>query len=311
MWWQKKGYSLLEHGDRYERLWWPVLRNDFPEYECFWINHVIPLTNRINPEIPETDPKWIGFRDDPKISDDLEAMARAHYSAFYFLARASLLIGYEPHIYFEDAFALLAAATENAHQFVKVWQRGLTNDLKLSSPSLCKIKISSWPAVINIQRYRNVLLHLPLLGRAHYLGAEFLPQEQFLPKLDRRGRADRSKAEGGWRALQKLPSTDFVEGRGLLTKLRAELIKSLREAWGILSEIADKASETKEYRHLYNLDEQYSIRGPKESIGDASTSEPTLNFSSTPASGFVQVIGSAIVHPLLVRGCDPLAKPKP
>ena len=310
MWWKTKGYNLDEHGDRYERLWWPVLKNDFPEYERFWINHIVPLTNRINPEIPQTDPRWIGFRDDPKISDALEAMA-AHYSMFYFLARATLLIAYEPHIYFEDAFALLAAATENAERFVKVWLRGLTNDSKLSSRSLWGIKDPLVPAVEDIHLYRNVLLHAPVLGRAHYLGAEFLPKKQFLPKVDLAGRGERSKAEGSWRALQKLTDTDFIEGRALLTQLKAEVITGLRDVWGTICEFADKASEQKEYCELYNLDEQYHIRGLKEPVGAPSSNEPTVSFYSPPASGVVQVIGSAVVHPLLVPGSDPAAKPKP
>src|ERR1035437_6127215 len=99
MWWKANGYSLVRHGDRYERLWWPLLKNDFPEYERFWISHIIPLTNRIDAAIPQSDPKCIGFRDDRKICDNLEAMARAHYSTFYFLARATMLIAFEPHIY--------------------------------------------------------------------------------------------------------------------------------------------------------------------------------------------------------------------
>ena len=306
MWWKTKGYSLVEHGDRYERFWWPVLKNDFPEYERFWINHIIPLTNRINAEIPESDPRWIGFRDDPKVSDDLEAMARAHYSTFYFLARATLLVEYEPHIYFKDAFALLAAVTETAKRFVKVWRRGLTNDLKLSSPSLPGIDVPSWPAVQDIHLYRNAMLHHPVLGRAQYLNRELLPKVHFLPKT---GSDRSSKPTGGWRALQRLPPTDFVEGRPLLTKLRAKLIKGLRDAWGVICEIADKASETKEYRDLYNLDEQYVIRGPRESVGGATPSEQTLDIYSPPASAVVQVIGSATVHPL--PGSDPTLKPKP
>jgi hypothetical protein len=234
MWWRKKGYSLLEHGDRYERLWCAVLTNDFPEYERFWVSHIIPLTNRINPEIARSDPKWIGFRDDPKISDDLEAMARAHYSTFYFLARASLLIQYEPHIYFEDAFALLAAAAENADRFVKVWRRGSLNDLSLSRPSLWKISDPLVPAVEDIHLYRNVLLHAPVLGRAHHLNSEFLPRKHLLPKDDDAPRGGKSESEGSWGALQKLTPTltNFVEGRALLKELRGELIKGLRAAWG-------------------------------------------------------------------------------
>lgn len=309
MWWQDKGYNLLQHGDRYERLWWPLLKNDFPEYERFWVSHIIPVTNRIDATIAQSGPKWTGFRDDPHISDDLEVMARAHYSSFYFLARANLLVTCEPHIYFEDAFSLLAAATENANRFVKVWQRGLTQDLNLTKSPLYGIDVLSWPAVKGIDDYRNVLLHGPVLGRAHYLNSEFLPKREHLPKRDHGGRGRRSKPDGGWRALQKLAHADFVEGRCLLAGLKAELLRNLRSAWEVICEIADQASLKKEYRDLYDLDEQYCIRGGSERAEGASAKEPTLDLSSPPASGFVQVRASPTVRDIIFG--HPPVKPKP
>lgn len=236
-------------------------------------------------------------------------MARARYSTFYFLARATLLIAYEPRIYFEDAFTLLAAATENADRFVKVWQRGLWKDLNLSSPSLCRINDPIVPGVEDVRLYRNVLLHAPVLGRAHYLNSEFLPKKHLLSKDDDEARGAKSKSEGGWPALQKLPFENFVEGRTLLTKLRAEFVRGLRDAWVIICEVADGAPEKKEYRELYNLDEQYHIRALSEPIDGRSFNGPTLNIHSAPASGASSVVGSAIVYALLSG--DPALKPKP
>jgi len=189
------------------------------------------------------------------------------------------------------------------------WQRGLTDGLNLSNQSLVRINVESWVVVRDIAEYRNALLHFPVLGRAHYLNAEFLPTKRFLPKDERAQGGRRPNEEAGWRALQKLTPADFIEGRSLLVELRAELLKTLRDAWRIICEAADEASLKREYRDLYNLDEQYHIRGGAEAVDDASARERMPDFSSPPASGFVQVVGSAVVQSML--SSDPPAKPKP
>ncbi len=163
MWWEDEGLSLLQHGDRFERLWWPLLEKDFPQYERFWLKHIIPLTNRIDPDIDANDPKWIGFRDDDNIKPEIESMAMAHYSVFYHLARATLIIFYEPCLYFEDAFSLLASAIYNLPRFSTSLQKALG----ASMPILSSKDLKREP-FREILRYRDTLVHAPILARAHY-----------------------------------------------------------------------------------------------------------------------------------------------
>lgn len=279
MWWDDFGFTLANHGDRYERLWWPLLRNELPQYETFWRKHIIPLTNRIDPGIPPSDGKWIGFRDDPKIDSDVEAMARSHYSTFYFLARATLVIKYEPQLYFEDAFALLAAATENFERFVKVWHRRLVKRLSLSKISVPVANVESRQVIKEIREYRNVLLHAPVLGRAHYLNSEFLPKKQFLKKV-----------EQSWRFASNLREESFEEGRGLVQRLRSGLLSELTSDWQKLETALEPARSNSCYRDSYNLDGNYCIPGKGRPILHPQSS--TLDLSSPAASGTV-VLSSA------------------
>ncbi|MBI4164897.1 MAG: hypothetical protein HY508_04090 [Acidobacteria bacterium] len=279
MWWDDFGFALVNHGDRYERLWWPLLRDEFPQYESFWRKHIIPLTNRIAPDIPPSDGRWIGFRDDPKINSDVEAMAQSHYSTFYFLARATLVIKYEPQLFFEDAFALLAAATANFERFVKVWHRRLVKRLALSKRLVPVGNVENRQVIKEIREYRNVLLHAPVLGRAHYLNSEFLPKKQVLKKV-----------EESWRFASNLREESFEEGRGLLQRLRAGLLRELTGDWQKLETALDPARSYLCYRNCYNLDGNYCI--PGKSQPDLRLRFSALDLSSPAASGTV-VLSSA------------------
>ena len=42
MWWDKQ-FTPEQDGDRYERIWWHFLKDDFPEWRTFWAHHVVPL----------------------------------------------------------------------------------------------------------------------------------------------------------------------------------------------------------------------------------------------------------------------------
>lgn len=70
-------YTLSEDGDDQEKRYWSYLEPVFPNYELFWREFIIPLTNR---------PSNIRIRKD--VDEKLERMAMAHYSAYYHLGRA-------------------------------------------------------------------------------------------------------------------------------------------------------------------------------------------------------------------------------
>jgi len=54
-------WNLCEHGDELERRWGTLIGQRFPNYEKFWLKHVVPMTGRfsdyrelaIRPEVPE------------------------------------------------------------------------------------------------------------------------------------------------------------------------------------------------------------------------------------------------------------------
>jgi len=83
MWWDER-FRIAEHGDPYEREWWHLISEDLPAYGVSWQRHIVPFATRLDPEA-----STIMVRDD--LPDQLEQFAMAHYSVFYYLARATLL----------------------------------------------------------------------------------------------------------------------------------------------------------------------------------------------------------------------------
>jgi hypothetical protein len=53
--WWKDQFNLSEHGNSYEGLWWPLIREEFPEYESIWRGHVVATTNRIDSTMLRND----------------------------------------------------------------------------------------------------------------------------------------------------------------------------------------------------------------------------------------------------------------
>jgi hypothetical protein len=294
-WWDNAGFSLLYHGDRYERLWWPLLEKEFPEYERFWLRHIVPLTNRINLQVGHSDSKWIAFRDDPNVNPDLEKMAMAHYSVFYYLARATLLVCYEPRLYVEDAFWLLGTTIYNLERFLKKWHRGLARAFGLCVSLLPPDDLEGSPFE-EIRKYRHTLTHAPVLGRAHYPNSELLPGKEHLKEV-----------EESWRFAQGLDTKSFIEARTLLLELRTELLGKLRNAWDEIEKALAPVRSKKEYRNSYGLDESFCI--PGKGNPPLEPGSPTPDLSSPAASGFT--VGSAVTHAQQVQVVSPSSGQKP
>jgi len=102
-------YSLKNDGDYYEKQYWNFLKSNFPNYEIFWCNFIVPLSKRaegLGVELQkETDPL-------------LENIAMAHYSVFYHLGVATDLqikLGQE---FSEDILFHLSSATEMVERLI-------------------------------------------------------------------------------------------------------------------------------------------------------------------------------------------------
>lgn len=101
-------YKLSENGDDFEKIFWPILCQDFPNYEILWNNFIIPLTQRGTSG---------GIHLKPDLNPILESIAMAHYSTFYHLGMAASLQrqGF-PHS--EDILFHLSASSEMVDRFL-------------------------------------------------------------------------------------------------------------------------------------------------------------------------------------------------
>jgi len=73
-------WNLSKHGDIEERTWWPKIGPNFPNYEVFWREHIVPLTCRV------VCPSNIRLR--PSLAKRFSHLASSHYAVFKHLARS-------------------------------------------------------------------------------------------------------------------------------------------------------------------------------------------------------------------------------
>jgi hypothetical protein len=168
-------------------------------------------------------------------------MVMANYSVFYYLARASVVILTEPHLFPEDAFIFLRVTTENAAQFLNS-VRTLADELPMDPSGLPDWNESD-ETISAIRRYRNAFSHAPRLGRNSHLDWEFIP---VLSQLNR--------AEESWGYVQRLPSHCFEDGRIYLQKLRVDLMRVLDPIWKQTRDVLDAQRSSEAYLRLYRLD---------------------------------------------------------
>lgn len=107
-------WTLLEHGDGFERQHWPLLKDTWPNYEVLWGEFIVPLTGR---------PQHIGLREGTDTL--LEEMCMAHYSIFRHLVRAHLLFpslqrAGDPARTEDEVFFHMGASTEMVDRFLVV-----------------------------------------------------------------------------------------------------------------------------------------------------------------------------------------------
>lgn len=134
-------FKLAQSGDSYERLWGHFLEDHFPEWERFWAHHVVPLTNRIDPDA-ENNLAKLFVRDDPLINNGLASLTRANYSVFYYLARSCAIVAAEPHLFVEDAFIFLRATTENVALFLEWFRDRVAKKLMIDAG-----KVPNWSSI--------------------------------------------------------------------------------------------------------------------------------------------------------------------
>jgi len=222
-------FNLDDHGDRHERERWRLIRDRFPNYEIFWRLYVVPLTNRVLAPAADPDRSWIRIRRD--IPSEWQKLALCHYSVFYRLSRAVELRleqantapGKPTHP--EEIISLLQICCENVEDFYDA-VRDIGGDAVQYLPARLP---KDFPFLFQeIDTYRNLLIHNPVLGRGERHGETLWPK---LPENPNSWEAWKNKFRFSWSAVEDLSPEELVSARALLESLEEELVASLNETW--------------------------------------------------------------------------------
>jgi len=254
MWWDAK-FNLVEDGDEIERRWWPEIGSDFAPYKSFWKKHIVPLTNRIDPDFRPEDAGWHYFRLDPEIDKAVEQMTMASYSTYYYMARSKLVIDSTDEFYAEDALLFLDRTLGNAHSFVKICRDEVARLLALGKHEFpTHAPLFELEFCREIRGYRNVIGHHTKLGKGANRGKEYLPHHRHL-----------TSAKWSWRYVQGLKDSDFVEARPYLRQLLRSTQELISKKWQDVERALDAGRERNQYRKCWNLDENDCIPGKARS----------------------------------------------
>ena len=110
----KKTY-FANDGDYYEKSYWPLLKDRFPNCEDYWRHFVVPITKRMEANVTDQRRRTLPRE---HVSEDILDLASLHYSMFM-----HLVCGYD-HVMnprlssFEDFYSHLAAACDLAEDFL-------------------------------------------------------------------------------------------------------------------------------------------------------------------------------------------------
>lgn len=110
----KKTY-FANDGDYYEKSYWPLLKDRFPNCEDYWRHFVVPITKRMEANVTDQRQRTLPRE---HVSEDILDLASLHYSMFM-----HLVCGYD-HVMnprlssFEDFYTHLAAACDLAEDFL-------------------------------------------------------------------------------------------------------------------------------------------------------------------------------------------------
>jgi len=286
------GFTLTHFGDHHEQRLWSRVSAAFPAYEIFWRRYIVPLTNRIDRSVPfpqDRDP-WIRLRSD--VHERQEQLAMHHYSVFYYLGRAAERVNSDEGEFPEDVFSLLDACGDNALAFCILARKilpdfGLSIDfLPSQKDQLCcstdRQKLSKHRGgLVEVQEYRDTILHNPVLGRGIQTSRQFLPKREFLEEV-----------KLSWMKAARLTAEQMVESKPLYARLLSETASFLQETWGVLIQELDSVREGDKFRKQWSIHEQFLPIPPApvlSTVGRPTADSSAGSFVSPSCSGSFSV----------------------
>jgi hypothetical protein len=286
------GFTLTHFGDHHEQRLWSLVSAVFPAYEIFWRRYVVPLTNRVDRNVPfpqDRDP-WIRVR--PDVHERQEQLAMHHYSVFYYLARAAEHANSNESEFPEDVFSLLDACGDNALAFC-ILARKILTDFGLSidflpsrKDQLCcstdRQKLSTHRGgLVEVREYRDTILHNPVLGRGIQTPRQFLPKREFLEEV-----------KLSWMKAARLTAEQMVESKPLYARLLSETASFLQETWEVLIQKLDTVREGDKFRKQWSIHEHFLPIAPApvlSRIGRVTADSSAVTFASPSCSGAFSV----------------------
>jgi hypothetical protein len=219
--------TLACHGDARERDVWRDVAGTLSDYEMFWREFIVLLTNRIVPGVA-TGPQWIRLRQ--SIPVEYEQLAMHNYSLFYYAAtawraiehdRKRLASGEYPHP--ERIFTAMQSCVEQAKP-LQTLARNILRRVGVDRPELPKHPQDLYETV---GTYRNAFAHDPVLGRAVDHGRELLPPKDRLPK---------NGSPLLWRDAAAIPTAEMIDSLSFESDLWRQLAQFLQTQWKALAE---------------------------------------------------------------------------
>jgi hypothetical protein len=110
----KKTYYAND-GDYYEKSYWPLLKDRFPNCEDYWRHFVVPITRRMEANVTDQRKRTLPRE---HVSEDILDLASLHYSMFMHLVCSYDHVMSPRLSSFEDFYTHLAAACDLAEDFL-------------------------------------------------------------------------------------------------------------------------------------------------------------------------------------------------
>ncbi|HTW46172.1 MAG TPA: hypothetical protein VMD58_11545 [Acidobacteriaceae bacterium] len=261
---KQSGLNLLNHGDRSEREFWPLLADRFPSYEILWRNFIVPLTHRID-SLSANDPKkWIRLR--TEIPVRYEQTAMAHYSVFYFLGRAVKRLLEEKAVlnHPEDVLFLLDSVGDNFNSFLsKMNDLGTDCGCRVFEVEGLQFPKDFYP-FNKISDYRDILLHNAVIGRAIEV------QQMFVPDWNPdKNKSPLERVKNSWRAAEMLKQDEWISTKKLLDDVIEDVCTTLERFWKQAIETVEGMSFLSKMNRVIRLEDY----GPLSLDGISMTSE--------------------------------------
>jgi hypothetical protein len=247
---RQSGLNLLDHGDRSEREFWPLLADRFPSYEILWRNFIVPLTHRIDSQFVADPKKWIRLR--TEIPVRYEQTAMAHYSVFYFLGRGVKRFSEEKAVlsHPEDVLFLLDSVGDNLKSFLsKMNDLGADCGCRVFDVDCSQFPKGFYP-FDKISDYRDTLLHNAVIGRAIDVQQMFVPD--WSPDKDK---SPLERVKKSWRAAEQLKRDEWISTKKLLEGLIDDVCSTLERFWKQAIETVESMSFLSKMSRVIRLED--------------------------------------------------------